>query len=158
MEAGAAIEKLEKVGAVRRGSLEIGGESWRAMQDYIFVADYGAPNKSHGGLFLGDGAEFGIYRYGEWRFGSIIAVGPGRYVEGTAYRAPMDTSIQPGSTLMFSRKHGTRTGYLYKHPEYGYDLYIRVLDTMKAVAIVDDFEPWWNVKETAIHPDAMFSG
>lgn len=146
--------------------------------DFIYVADYGKPNRTRGGIFLPEGAAFDYpaYRFDLWRYGEVIAIGPGRPAKdkktglerADGKLVPMP-DIKLGDVVMFSRKHGSRLGYRYKHPvlttkQYALDdtlngLLIRILDPEKCVAICDDFEPWWDPEEcTPVSPSQIMSG
>lgn len=138
---------------------KVDGLPWTPILDYIFVADYGQPDQSAGGIYLGN-FDFGGYRHDTWRYGEVIAFGPGRFGK-RGVRKPMP-DIKLGDVVMFSRKHGTRMPgeYRYKHPGYpGKDgLLIRVLDPEKTVAVYEGFKPWWNVLERQLDPGIDFSG
>lgn len=138
--------------------------------DFVYVADFGQPDRSRGGILLPEGVnkkQFWRYRYDLWRFGEVIAVGPGRpfgmYVEEIDAvpegLVPMP-KIEIGDTIMFSRKHGTRlgSGWTFKLPRYDKPLLIRVLDPLKCVAIINNFDPWWNVEDAQLNPDGVLTG
>lgn len=132
---------------------------WRPILDYIFVADYGQPDRSEGGLYLGD-FDFGGYKFDTWRYGEVIAIGPGRPGKHGVIKAMPD--IKLGDVVMFSRKHGTRLpGEIrYVHPtiQSKDGLLVRVLDPMKTVAVIEGFKPWWNVADRQLDPGIHFSG
>ena len=139
----------------------------RPRLDYIFVADFGQPDCTPGGIFIGDDAkQFWRYRFDLWRFGEVVAIGPGRPREepgedGTLPRVliPMP-EISIGDTVMFSRKHGTRLGdgWTFEIPKYNRPLLLRVLDPEKCVAVLPGFDPWWNVEQSQLNPDGMMTG
>jgi co-chaperonin GroES (HSP10) len=139
------------------------GFPFRPRADYIFVADYGQPDMTSGGILYGDSStQFSRYRASEWRFGEVIAIGPGRWLGKV--RTPMPP-IEIGDVVMFSRKHGTRLpGDLrFKHPKYAKGpaadgLLVRVLDPEKCQGVVEGFEPWWNVHLSQLEPSNMMSG
>jgi co-chaperonin GroES (HSP10) len=144
-------------------------------RDYVFVADYGKPNRTRGGIFMPTGAahDYPAYKFDLWRYGEVIAIGPGkRRVNKKGHliggRVPMP-DIKLGDVVLFSRKHGTRSELRYKHPVLSTDRYaegsdlegllIRVLDPEKIVAVVEDFEPWWDPEEcTPVTPSQIMSG
>jgi len=134
-------------------------------RDFIFVADYGQPDTTEGGIAIGDNdTDYWRYRANDWRFGEVIAIGPGSWSEDGSRRLPMPR-IEIGDVIMFSRKHGTRLpGELrYKHPQYAKGpaeggLLIRVLDPEKCQAVCDDFKPWWNVHLSQLEPSNTMSG
>ena len=137
----------------------------RPLGFYIFVADFGQPDRSEGGIYYGDSTtQFGRYRMSEWRHGEVIAMGPGMILPD-GRRAPMP-SIEIGDVVMFSRKHGTRLpGELrYRHPRYTGDhpaaqgLLIRVLDPWKCQAACDGFVPWWDAQAAQMDPSKTMSG
>lgn len=128
------------------------------IDDFILVADYGQPDRSKGGIIVPDSAEeFWRYRNSEWRFGEVIAIGPGRPHRRTGNVVPMP-DIDLGDVIVFSRKHGRKLpGELrYKHEEYG-ELLIRTLDPAKVQLVVTGFDPWWNVQESQVDPTHQFS-
>jgi len=134
---------------------------------FIFVADYGQPDKTVGGILFGDDSEqFYRYRASEWRHGEVIAIGPGALRSDGNGRVPMP-NISIGDVILFSRKHGTRMpgGVRYKHPRYAGDhpaskegLLIRVLDPTKCQAVCEGFEPWWDVMASQLDPSNEMSG
>lgn len=142
-----------------RGGRRVEGFAWAPMREFIYVADFGQPDKTPSGIYIGD-YDFGGYKFDTWRYGEVIAIGPGR-LSKKGHRVPI-TDIELGDVILFSRKHGTRLPgeVRYQHPKYpGRDgLLVRVLDPMKTVAVVDDFEPWWNVLERQLDPGIHFSG
>lgn len=138
--------------------------------DYIYVVDFGQPDRTRGGIILPEGEtakQFWRYRYDLWRFGEVIAIGPGRpfeeYDEETD-RVPEGLMPMPditiGDRIMFSRKHGTRigSGWTFKIPKYDKPLLLRVLDPSKCAAVMHDFDPWWNVEESQLNPDGVMTG
>lgn len=137
----------------------------RPLRDYIFVADYGQPDKSEGGILYGDSdTQFGRYRASDWRHGEVIAIGPGKFLpNGTRAEMP---PLSVGDVVIFSRKHGTRLpGELrFKHPRFtdghpaARGLLIRVLDPMKCQAVCEDFVPWWDVQGSQFDPSKTMSG
>lgn len=135
------------------------GFEWSPLREFIYVADFGQPDKTPGGLYLGD-FNFGQYRFDTWRYGEVIAIGPG-HVNKKGKRIPIH-DIELGDVVMFSRKHGTRLpgDVRYEHPKYpGREgLLVRVLDPEKTVAVMEDFEPWWDVLSRQVDPGVHFSG
>jgi co-chaperonin GroES (HSP10) len=158
----------------------------QAARHLIIVAEYGQEDVTKGGIFIPEGRAGGLlpgnqdkeqfwrYRFGEWRFGEVVAIGNG-YV-GPLYSGPMmeqrkaqglsesnptvfhePPDVRLGDVVMFSRKHGTKVGLRFKHDKYG-DLLLRFLDPAKTVAVWDDFEPWWDVENTQVRPSEQFYG
>lgn len=136
------------------------GFPFRPIRNFIFVADYGQPDKSEGGLFLGN-FDFGGYRFDLWRYGEVIGIGPGIQHPKTHAWLPMP-DVKIGDVVLFSRKHGTRLhgGIRYMHPtiKSREGLLVRVLDPEKTVAVVEDFKPWWDVGSRQLDPGIDFSG
>lgn len=129
---------------------------------YVFVAEYGQPQTTEGGVYLpnGESNDYAAYRFDQWRYGEVIAIGPGKIDPETLVRIPVP-DVKLNDVIMFSRKHGSRLGIRYHHPTYKTreGLVIRVLDPEKIVAILDDFRPFWDVEEaTPISQDRYFSG
>ncbi len=141
---------------------KVDGFPYWARRNYIFVADYGQPDRSRGGVFLGD-FDFGVYRHDAWRFGEIIAIGPG-VVKPDGSRAPMPEVLKLGTVVAFSRKHGSRLpgDVRFRHPTYPdakEGLLVRVLDYPdKTPVTLDGFIPWWDVSARQIDPSIYFSG
>jgi len=141
------------------------GFPFRPRADLVFVADYGQPDMTTGGIAYGDsGEQFWRYRASEWRFGEVIAIGPGRWAPDGLIRLPMPP-IEIGNVIMFSRKHGTRLpgDMRFKHPKYSTGpaadgLLVRVLDPEKCQAVCDDFVPWWNVHLSQLEPSGTMTG
>lgn len=134
------------------------------LSDFIFVADYGQPDVTPGGIVQPDDAgQYWRYRANDWRFGEVIAIGPGRRrPDGT--RMPMPP-VSIGDVIMFSRKHGTRLpgDMRYKHPKYAKGqaaagLLIRVLDPVKCQGVCEGFVPWWNVHLSQLEPSGTMTG
>ena len=136
--------------------------------DYIYVVDFGQPDRSKGGILIPDetAKQFWRYRYDLWRFGEVVALGPGRPFE--EYDVDLDAvpeglmpmpPIKIGDKIMFSRKHGTRlgSGWTFKIAKYNKPLLIRVIDPEKCVAVLD-FDPWWNVEKSQLNPDGVMTG
>jgi len=140
------------------------GFNIRPLHDFVFVCDYGQPDMTSGGIYYGDSkTQFGRYRASEWRYGEVIAIGPGR-IGPDGSRLPMP-DIKLGEVVMFSRKHGTRLpgDMRFKHPKYSSGpaadgLLIRVLDPEKCQAVDDGFQPWWNVQESQLDPAGVMTG
>lgn len=136
----------------------IEGFDYEPILDRIFVCDYGQPDTSKGGIFLGDDSEkFSRYRFSEWRYGEILAIGPGMFdPEGVRIGMP---PVSLGDPIAFSRRHGTRLpgDVRYEHPVFG-SLLVRVLDSEKVAAVLKGFLPWWNVADSQLNPDQMMSG
>ena len=139
---------------------KVDGFKWDPILDYIFVADYGQPDRSAGGILLGD-FNFGPYRFDLWRYGEVIAIGPGRQGKRSSSLKPMPP-VKLGDVVMFSRKHGTRLPgeVRFHHPTYKSEdgLLVRVLDPEKTVAVLGDFKPWWDPTTRQIEPGIDFSG
>jgi co-chaperonin GroES (HSP10) len=148
----------------RKSGIAAEGFGFVPLSFYIFVADYGQPDVTQGGILYGDSStEFGRYRVSEWRHGEVIAIGPGRRLSADM-REPMP-NIKLGDVIMFSRKHGTRMpGELrYQHPKFSTGpaaagLLIRVLDPEKCQAVCEGFEPWWNVQHSQLDPSGVMTG
>lgn len=140
---------------------KVDGFPYWARRNYIFVADFGQPDRSEGGIHLGD-FNYGVYRFDLWRYGEVISTGPGLLREG-GVREPMP-NVKLGDIVLFSRKHGTRLpgSVRFDHPKYPDakdGLLVRVLDPDKVVAVVDGFDPWWNVAQRQrVDPGVDFSG
>jgi hypothetical protein len=158
----------------------------RCMRNLIAVAEYGQEDTTKGGIIIPEGRQGGLltggqdreqyyrYRHGEWRYGEVIAIGPG-YIGDLHSRKLMEQfakdgkilanpvvwheppDVRIGDVVMFSKKHGTKVGLRYRHPTYG-NLLLRFLDPKKTVAVVDDFVPWWDVENTQVRPDQHFHG
>jgi len=134
----------------------------RPLRIFIWVQEFGQPNRSEGGIYFGEASmvattsntklgeeSFAAYRVSEWRYGRVVAVGPG-YVHKGKF-VPL-TEPDPGDIVMFSRRHGTRMSM--KHD----GLWIRVLDPLQIVGVCEDFEPWWDVEECQRSPEGMMTG
>lgn len=137
--------------------------------DYIYVVDFGQPDRSRGGILIPDetSKQFWRYRYDLWRFGEVVAVGPGRPFElfvddktGVPDGLVPMPGIKLGDTVMFTRKVGTRLGegWTFKIPKYNRPLLIRVLDPSKCSAVINDFDPWWNVEDSQLNTDGVLTG
>ncbi len=130
----------------------------KCSKDLIIVADYGQPNVTKSGIWIPEGRSdemFYAYRFDLWRYGEVIAIGPGRVDQRGRFHEPPNVRI--GDVILFSRKHGTKVGHYYDHPKHG-SLLFRFLDQEKAQATIPGFEPWWDAKDTQVHPAHQFSG
>lgn len=144
------------------GATRAKGFHVRPLLDFIWVADFGQPAQSRGGIIVADSeSQHWRYRHEEWRFGHVLAVGPGRWREGTRERMPMP-DIAVGDTVMFLRRVGTRFSHIRFHhplfPNLPRGLYVRVLDPDKAAIKVIEWEPWWNLEDGILDPDSEMSG
>jgi co-chaperonin GroES (HSP10) len=129
--------------------------------DYIYVVDYGQPDKTEGGIYVPDSStDHWRYRHDLWRFGEVVAMGPGRFLHERTRERRVMPPIELGDVVMFSRKHGTRlgSGWRFKIPKFSEPLLIRVLDPDKCVAIVHGFVPWWNVEDCQLYPEGVLTG
>ena len=138
--------------------MRIDGFPFEPVLNRIFVCDYGQPDKTKAGLFIPDSTkEFYRYRNSDWRFGEVLAIGPGMLNQhGKRMQMP---PLELGDQVVFSRKYGSRLpgDIRYDHPKYG-SLLVRVLDPEKCAARVRDFEPWWDVRASQLDPSGMMSG
>jgi len=165
------MTSLYEVDKFEDGAQRAKGFPLKPRLDYIFVLDYGQPNMTPGGIYLGETAgQYEIYRHEHYRYGEVVAFGPGRFrklvlgaTTGKEAWRPMAPEIQIGTTVFFSRKTGTRLPSKWdfvsqKYPEQG-PIHVRVFDPDKIVGTVEgDWEPWWNIKERQLNVDATMSG
>jgi co-chaperonin GroES (HSP10) len=105
---------------------------YQPRENLVLVEEMGQPDRTPGGLWMPD-----PYKATEWRFGRVIAVGPGKLVKH-GHRTPMD--FEPGQIVMHSRRHGTQ---LRKNKAGNV---LRLLDTQQILCRVHDFRPWWDTK------------
>lgn len=130
----------------------------RPLSYYIWVLEYGQPDRMEpDSLIHIPTMEFARYKASEWRYGEVVAVGPGRYVcrkmpDGSLFRTTIIPEVEPGDIVMFSRRHGTRFAIKWK------DLFVRVLDPSQCQLVVEGFEPWWDTGECQGRPDNEMSG
>jgi len=147
----------------RDGAKRVVGFPFWPQHDFVVVADFGQPDRTEGGMILGDNAqEFWRYRFGMWRYGEVLAIGPGRLTRKKKVLV-QTPDVEIGDVIMFSRKHGTRIpgDMRFAHPNFKGakdGLLLRVLDTDKCVAVMEDFNPWWAVEECQLNPAGMMSG
>jgi len=121
----------------------------------IWVAEYGQPPHTSGGLYLPDAVDgSGRYMQMDGRFGEVIAVGSGRRLK-TGEVVPFEVEV--GDVVVFSRRWGLKLHIQHQHPEWG-PVWVRALDPNQTVAVMRDFEPWWNPTLAQVHPDTPFSG
>jgi len=127
----------------------------RALSFFIYLAELGQPDVSKGGIVLPDGEEAsGRYFDSEWRFGLVLAVGPGhRSRKGKLI--PMGEPMV-GDVVMYSRRVGQKLDMQYDHPEYG-RLWIRVIDKNQCDCVVEDFVPWWDPEKCQKSPKMHFN-
>lgn len=142
----------------------------KPIKDFLYVVEYGQPNRSEGGIILGnvemigasEDTEFGRYRMSEYRYGKVIAIGPGkpRYNKKTKEWFTPEIEIKLGDVVLYSRRFGSRLGkaHRFKVPEFGVPLNVRVFDISQIVAVVEGFEPWWDVEESQLDPDGTMTG
>jgi hypothetical protein len=126
---------------------------------FLYVVEYGQPNKSEGGIFLGnlemlgagEDTQFGRYRLSEWRYGKVVAIG--------SQVAEMG-DIRVGDVVVYSRRFGSRLGRenRFKMPEYKKPLNVRVFSMEQITGVVEDFQPWWDVEESQLDPDGVMTG
>lgn len=135
----------------------------RPMRDFIYTAWLGQPNMSRGGIFLPSGQDhpdgFGRYNLMEMRFGVVCAVGPG-YFNLAMHKFYPQPDVELGDVVMFSRKVGSRVpvDLTFQPPGWPVPMTIRVIDTEKALAVIDDFEPWWDIAESQTDPAGIMAG
>lgn len=140
----------------------------RPVLDFIYVADLGQPNLSYGGVWLPDEAfKFARYKHLNERYGIVCAIGPGRWKWNARektdrldqqLRGLLDEGLKLGSTVLFNRRFGSRFPLMFQPPGFAHPLYIRVLDPVKTLCLIDDFEPWWDIERGVLHPDLVMSG
>lgn len=137
------------------------------MCDYIFVADLGQPTESEGGIIIPvDSDRHSRYRAGDWRYGVVCAIGPGRVIASgklcgrvkADLPAMIEEGLRVGCVVVFNRRVGTRMPVKFQPPGVDVPLFVRVLDPMKVEAIVDDFKPWWNIADGVLDPSRDMSG
>ena len=135
------------------GAKRAEGFPFKPIRDFVFVLEYGQPNKYKGSsLYIPNSSE-GHWRYlaQEWRVGEVVAVGPGYKDDRGKFRPAPDVNI--GDVVLFSRRHGTRLPekYRFTHPKYSPDrgMSVRILDAEKCLAVFEGFEPWWDVAESS---------
>lgn len=123
---------------------------------FIWVQEFGQPNQSQGGIYYGEHKGTGIgeesftkYRATDERYGRVIAVGPG-YRHKDKFIPLLEPDL--GDVVIFSKKHGTRFAMQYQ------GCWIRVIDPIQCVGVVEDFEPWWDMKECQESPDGTMTG
>lgn len=154
---------MSKVEQLSDGGTRRKGFNVHPRLDYIFIVDYGQPDKTKSGLYLSDSdSHFWRYKHDEWRYGEVVAVGPGRWSKAGHERSGMP-DLKVGDKVMFSRKSGTRLPkYQYSmrsmhYPDAG-ELNVRILDPVKIAGKVNDFEPWWDIGEAQLNPSGTMSG
>ena len=141
----------------------------RPIKDFLYVVEYGQPNRSEGGIILGntemlglEDKEFGRYRMSEHRFGKVVAIGPGkpRYDKKAKRHFTPEIDIELGDVVIYSRRFGSRLGkeHRFKVPEYKTPLNVRVFDISQIVGGVEGFTPWWDVEESQLDPNGTMTG
>lgn len=137
----------------------------KPMNDFIFIADLGQPNKSHGGIELPDeDVTFARYKLFDERYGMVVAIGPGRRRWSKLLKKEIidpdleDLGLSLGDIVIFNRRMGSRLGIKWQPPGVPIPVFIRVLDPMKALARVDGFEPWWDLEKGILNPDGIMTG
>ena len=140
----------------KHAGVKVDGFIVRPMRVFIWVQEFGQPNCSPGGVYFGEvhGAKIGqesftTYRANEWRYGRVIARGPGYYHNGNFIEM---TEPELGDVVMYSRRHGTRMAI--KHE----GLWLRVLDPLQVIGVCEDFTPWWDVEECQLSPEGTMTG
>jgi len=129
------------------------------VRKFLYVVEFGQPNKSEGGVYLGsvtmighsNDSQFGRYRLSEWRYGKVVALGSEVIKHG---------EIELGDVVLYSRRFGSRLGIAnrFKIPEYKEPLNVRVFSMDQIVGVVEGFEPWWDVEESQLDPDGTMTG
>jgi co-chaperonin GroES (HSP10) len=142
----------------------------KPIKDFLYVVEYGQPNRSEGGIILGnvemigasEDTEFGRYRMSEFRFGKVVAIGPGkpRWDKKSKREFTPEIDIELGDVVLYSRRFGSRLGKerRFKVPEYKVPLNVRVFDISQIIGVVEDFKPWWDVEESQLDPDGVMTG
>jgi co-chaperonin GroES (HSP10) len=141
----------------------------KPIKDFLYVVEYGQPDRSEGGIIFGntemmgrEDKEFGRYRMGEHRYGQIVAIGPGkpRYDKKTKKRVMPESEIELGDVVIYSRRFGSRLGaeYRFQVPEFSAPLNVRVFSLNQIVAVIEGFKPWWDVEESQLDPNGMMTG
>lgn len=130
----------------------------RPIRDWVVVADFGqsptTKSVSSGGLYLPDGGDDSSrYNFFHFRMGEVLSVGKGAVYKG---KLIVPTSPRVGEVILYSRRVGARLHYQHVHQKYG-ALYLRVLDQNQILAVMEDFEPWWNPGDAQISPSLDYS-
>lgn len=152
------------------GAQRLKGFRLKPRSDYIFVLDFGQPNQTQSGIFLGEtDGQYQIYRHEDYRYGEVIAFGPGRFGRpigkgvGKERWRPIPPEIQIGTIVFFSKKTGTRLPANWdfispRFPDQG-PIHTRVFDPEKLIGTVEgEWKPWWNIKERQLNIEATMSG
>src|SRR5210317_1372052 len=104
---------------VDKSGVRFEGFAITPIRKFLYVVEFGQPDRSEGGVFLGnvtmlgesEDTQFGRYRQSEWRYGKVIAVGSEVLRRG---------EIDLGDVVIYSRRFGSRLGveHRFKVPEY----------------------------------------
>jgi len=131
----------------------------KPIRKFLYVVEYGQPNRSEGGILLGnitmigeaEDTQFGQYRMSEWRYGEVVAMGSEVVRMG---------EVSLGDTVVYSRRFGSRLGkeYRFKIPKYDTPLNVRVFSIDQITGVVDGFQPWWDVEESVLDPGGVMTG
>lgn len=161
------IEKFEN------GAHRVAGFPVKPRLDYIFVLDYGQPNQTQSGIYLGETpGQYEIYRHEMYRYGEVIAFGPGRFGKrkgmGEGKGGPprwwaQSADIQIGTIVLFSRKTGTRLPSKWdfespRYPDKG-PIHVRIFDPDQIIGVADeDWQPWWDIQERQLNVSGTMTG
>jgi len=140
------------------------------MNAFVYVVEYGQPDRTEGGIILGnemmvgakEDTQFGRYRLNDCRYGRVVAIGGGRpFVrEGEKRRYFPRIPVKLGDDVLYNRRLGSRLGdeHRFKVPEYHKPLNVRVFSMDQIDAILEDFTPWWDVEESQLRADGVMTG
>jgi len=93
-------------------SLEDVRKNWVMQGGYVLIEDFGTPEYEVGRI-ISPITMRGAKKNPEWRFGKVVAVGPGRekWSRSAKKMVTIPVLVEPGQLIIYWKFHGTHTRY-----------------------------------------------
>ena len=99
-------------GLTKTVSLDDVRAGWTLLGSYVLIEDFGTPEYEVGRI-ISPITMRGLKKNPEWRFGKVIATGPGR-MKWSKLKKKMvliPVLVSPGDLIMYWKMHGTHSRY-----------------------------------------------
>jgi len=99
-------------GLTKIASVEDVKRTWAIQGGYVLIEDFGTPEYEVGRI-VSPITLRGAKKNPEWRFGKVVAVGPGRvkWSRSAKKAVTIPVLVKPGDLVVYWKYHGTHTRY-----------------------------------------------